>query len=442
MTDSPPVPLAAQFVGPDVPALPDLQNCIHCGFCLPVCPTYIATGQELESPRGRLHLIRAALDGRAEATDRLLGHLDLCLQCRACETACPSNVPFGRIMEDARASTVARGVRERPRAWSGQALVLRHVIARPRVLRAAFSLLRVYSASLQRIVRGPLRRIVPRQIRELDARTQTVNRRAFRRSGPLASPPQPRGRVALLTGCVHGEMYPQTHEATIRVLARIGFEVVAPPEQGCCGALHSHVGDAVAARSLARRNIDAFGGAGIDAVIVNAAGCGAAMKEYGRLLRDDIEWAERAEQFGASIQDVVEFVAAQDFEAGLGVVDRDVTLQDACHLAHAQGIREAPRAILGAIPGLRLHEMAAPDQCCGSAGFYSVAHPEMSGTVLAAKMADVESTGADVIATCNPGCTLQLELGVRRSDVLSGETTVQHVIELLDASYRSGDAAR
>ena len=442
MTGSPPVSLPAQFVGPDVPALPDLQNCIHCGFCLPVCPTYIATGQELESPRGRLHLIRAALDGRAEATDRLLGHLDLCLQCRACETACPSNVPFGRIMEDARASTVARGVRERPLAWSAQVLVLRHVIARPRVVRAAFALLRMHSASVQRILRGPLRRFVPRVIRELDARAPIVNRRPFRRSGALATPSQPRGRVALLTGCVHGEMYPQTHEATIRVLARLGFEVVAPPDQGCCGALHSHAGDAEAARSLARRNIDAFAEAGIDAVIVNAAGCGAAMKEYGRLLRDDAEWAERAEQFGASVQDVIEFVAAQDFEPGLGAVDRDVTLQDACHLAHAQGIREAPRAILGAIPGLRLHEMAAPDRCCGSAGFYSVAHPEMSGTVLAEKMVDVESTGADVIATCNPGCTLQLELGVRRSDVLAGETDVQHVIELLDASYRSGDAAR
>jgi glycolate oxidase iron-sulfur subunit len=214
--------------------------------------------------------------------------------------------------------------------------------------------------------------------------------------------------------------------------------------------LHSHGGDVEAARDLARRNIAAFDdagegagvdageGAGVDAVIVNAAGCGAAMKEYGRLLRNDVEWRDRAERFATSVRDVLEFVAGQDFAAGLGALDINVTLQDACHLAHAQGIRDAPREILRAIPGLRLHEMATPDRCCGSAGFYSVAQPEMSRTVLGAKMADVESTGATVIATANPGCTLQLENGVRGSELLAGRAAVQHVIELLDASYRAG----
>ncbi|MEE8422320.1 MAG: heterodisulfide reductase-related iron-sulfur binding cluster [Dehalococcoidia bacterium] len=427
------------FVGPDIPALPDLQNCIHCGFCLPVCPTYIATGQELESPRGRLHLIRAALDGRAEPSGRLLAHLDLCLQCRACETACPSNVPYGRIMEDARAATMARGVRARPLSWTLRALALRHVITRPRVLRPAFGLLRLYARSgLQRLVRGPLARVLPRRLRDIEAQAPALRDRPFRRSGVLAIPDQARGRVAFLTGCVHGEMYPSMHEATVRVLARLGFEVVAPPAQTCCGALHSHSGDAEAARDLARRNIVAFEDAGVEALIVNAAGCGAAMKEYGRLLRNDAEWSDRAERFAASVRDALEFVAAQHFDVGLGALDVDVTLQDACHLAHAQGIRDAPRAILRAIPGLRLHEMATPDRCCGSAGFYSVARPEMSRTVLAAKMADIETTGADVIATANPGCTLQLETGIRRSERLAGRAAVQHVIELLDASYRSG----
>jgi glycolate oxidase iron-sulfur subunit len=439
------------FVGPDVPALPDLQNCIHCGFCLPVCPTYIATGQELESPRGRLHLIRAALDGRAEASGRLLAHLDLCLQCRACETACPSNVPYGRIVEDARAATMARGVRARPRSWSMRALTLRQVIARPRVLRPAFALLRLYGRSgVQRLVRGPLARLLPGRLREAEAQAPAPSGRPFRRSGVLTAPEQRRGRVAFLTGCVHGELYPSMHEATVRVLARLGFEVVAPLAQACCGALHSHGGDVEAARDLARRNIAAFDdagegagvdageGAGIDAVIVNAAGCGAAMKEYGRLLRNDVEWRDRAERFATSVRDVLEFVAGQDFAAGLGALDINVTLQDACHLAHAQGIRDAPREILRAIPGLRLHEMATPDRCCGSAGFYSVAQPEMSRTVLGAKMADVESTGATVIATANPGCTLQLENGVRGSELLAGRAAVQHVIELLDASYRAG----
>ncbi len=435
-----PIPIKGTFVGPDVPALPDLQNCIHCGFCLPVCPTYIATGQELESPRGRLHLIRAALDGRVEANGRLLSHLDLCLQCRACETACPSNVPYGRIMEDARASVMARGARRRPRSWTLQALVLRHVIARPRVLRPLFSLLRLYTRSgLQRLVRGPLLRLLPARLRALEAQAPSLAGRPFRRSGTLATPQTPKGRVAMLTGCVHGELYPAMHEATVRVLARIGYEVVAPPAQGCCGALHSHAGDIESARTLARRNIAAFEQAEISDVIVNAAGCGAAMKEYGHLLRNDEQWAGRAQRFAESVRDVLEFVAGQDFARGLGAVDRTVTLQDACHLAHAQGIREAPRTILNAIPGLRLNELATPDRCCGSAGLYSAAQPGMSRAVLDAKMADVESTGADVIATCNPGCTLQLETGVRNSEV--SEATVQHVIELLDASYRAGEAA-
>lgn len=434
------IPLTGAFVGPDVPALPDLQNCIHCGFCLPVCPTYIATGQELESPRGRLHLIRAALDGRAEASGRLLSHLELCLQCRACETACPSNVPYGRIMEDARASTMARGARERPRAWTLQSLALRHVIARRFVLRPLFSMLRLYTRSgLRRLVRGPLRRILPGRLLALESQVPALAGRPFRRSGTLASPERSKGRVAFLTGCVHGEMYPTMHEATIRVLARIGYEVVAPPAQRCCGALHSHAGDIEAARDLARRNIEAFADAEISVVIVNAAGCGAAMKEYGHLLRNDEQWADRAASFADSVFDVLEFVAEQDFTPGLGPVDRTVTLQDACHLAHAQGIREAPRTILNAIPGLRLNEMANPDRCCGSAGLYAAAQPEMSRAVLAAKMTEVEATGADVVATCNPGCTLQIENGVRGSEV--SDATVQHVIELLDASYRAGDPA-
>ena len=426
--------LLGGFHGPDAPALEDLQNCIHCGFCLPACPTYIATGQELESPRGRLHLIRGVLDGAVEPTDRLLGHLDLCLQCRACETACPSSVPYGRIMEDARASIMADRA-QRPRGWSLRALLLRQVLARPRVLRAAFAVGRLYTRSgLQRLVRGRLGRFVPARLAAIEAQAPALDRAPFRRSGVLA-----RGsgaRVALLTGCVHGELYPQTHEATVRVLARLGCEVVAPPAQACCGALHSHAGDAVTARTLARRNIAAFEDAGVEAVIVNAAGCGAAMKEYGRLLRDDARWAERAERFADGVRDVLEYVAEQDFAHGLGPVDADVTLQDACHLAHGQGIRDAPRAILRAIPGLRLQEQGTPDRCCGSAGVYSVVQQAMSQTVLATKLEDIAGTGASIVATANPGCTMQLETGLRRA---GRAVAVQHVIELLDRSYAAGD---
>ena len=438
------------FVGEDRPALTDLQNCIHCGFCLPACPTYIATGQELESPRGRLHLIRNVLDGRVEPGDTLLGHLDLCLQCRACETACPSGVPYGRIMEDARASIMAQAPTKRPWTWTLRALLLRHVVARPRVLAAAFTLGRIYTQSgLQRLVRGPLgRRLLPARLVALESGAPVVPMHPYRDRGTLTSGAasalptadgRPALRVALLTGCVHGEMYPQTHRATVRVLAHLGCEVVAPPEQGCCGALHSHAGDAEAARDLARRNIAVFEAAGIDAIIVNAAGCGAAMKEYDRLLRRDPLWAERAEHFSAKVKDVLEYVVTLPFAEGVGPVDEDVTLQDSCHLSHAQKIREAPRAILRAIPGLRLHELQTPDRCCGAAGLYSMVQQTMSRTVLDAKMADVQQTGASVICTSNPGCTMQLEGGVRRAGM---PARVQHVIELLDESYTAGKRGR
>ena len=433
--DVPEVPRASGFTGPDAPALSDLQNCIHCGFCLPACPTYIATGQELESPRGRLHLIRGVVEGKVEPTPRLLSHLDLCLQCRACETACPSSVPYGRIMEDARASVMADRS-TRPREWAMRARLLRNVVARPRVLRAALWFGRVYTRSgLQRLLRGPLGRLLPEPLANLEAQAPTLDRAPFRRSGELVERRGDGPRVALLTGCVHGELYPQTHEATVRVLGHLGCEVIAPPEQACCGALHAHAGDAEAARRLARRNIEAFEEAGVDAVIVNAAGCGAAMKEYGRLLRNDEEWAERAERFASTVRDVLEFVATLDFERGLGRVEADVTLQDACHLAHGQGILAAPRAILDAIPGVDLHEQATPDRCCGAAGLYSTVQAAMSREVLDAKVADISGTGASTVVTSNPGCTMQIQAGLRRAR-RPGE--VLHLIELLDRSYAAG----
>ena len=443
-----PAGAAGAWAGPDAPSLADLRNCIHCGFCLPACPTYLATGQELESPRGRLHLIRAVVEGRAEPTSALLGHLDLCLQCRACETACPSGVPYGRIMEDARASVMGQPAGDspgrpprRPAAWRLRALLLRQVVARPRALRALSALGRIYGRSgLQRLLRGPLARALPASLSRREGQLPDRWPSPFRASGRLAGPEGAGRRVALLTGCIHGEIFPETHRATVRVLDRLGIEVVAPPAQRCCGALHAHAGDAEAARALARANIAAFEEAGVESVVVNAAGCGASMKEYGRLLRHDAAWAERAERFAAGVRDVLEFVAAEPFrEPGLGPVERSVTLQEACHLAHAQRIREAPRAILRAIPGLRLVEMAAPDRCCGSAGLYSAVQPEMSARVLEAKMGDVASTGASVVATANPGCTLQLRAGSRRHGV---DADALHVIELLEESYRAGSARR
>ncbi|MDA1010258.1 MAG: heterodisulfide reductase-related iron-sulfur binding cluster [Chloroflexi bacterium] len=433
---APPIRIPLGFVGPDIPAADDLANCIHCGFCLPSCPTYVATGQELESPRGRLHLISGVRDGRIEANDRVLGHLDLCLQCRACETACPSAVPYGRIMEDARAAIMANPAARRPRAWSLRSLALRHVIARPRVLRLALGGARLYTRTgLRDFARRYVLPRLPAAWARIEASTPALDQPAFRETGTLASPPNATARVALLLGCLHGEMYPQMHRATVTALEHAGCEVVAPPAQGCCGALHAHAGDAEAARSLARRNIEAFEQAGVDAIIVNAAGCGAAMKEYGRLLRHDARWAERAEAFSSRVKDALEYVADRQFDHDLGNVDRTVTLQDACHLAHAQRIREAPRRILGAIPGVTLREMVNPDRCCGSAGLYSVVQSRMSAQVLEPKMASIAATGADTVCTANPGCTLQIETGTRRHKV---DAEVRHVIEVLAESIEAG----
>ena len=431
---------ALTFVGPDVPSGADLRNCIHCGFCLPACPTYIATGNELESPRGRLHLIEAVRVGRVEATTELLGHLDLCLQCRACETACPSAVPYGRIMEDARASIMANAPRDRPRSWRLRAVMLRQVLARPRVLRVALFPARLYSLSgLQRLFRGRLSSRLPALFTRLESLAPDLRARPYRRRGTLTASAASGERVALLAGCVHGEFFPGTHRATVEVLAALGCEVVAPADQGCCGALHQHAGDASSARALARQNVEAFERAGASRVIVNAAGCGAAMKEYGHLLRDDPVWAERAARFASTVRDVLEYVSARLEREGLrerlGPLDYRVTLQDSCHLAHGQGIRDAPRQILSAIPGITVEEMSTPDRCCGSAGIYSAVQPAMSAAVLEAKMDDVERTGAQVICTANPGCTLQLQAGVRRRRL---EADVQHVVELLAESLRAG----
>ncbi len=429
-------PPATRFTGPDVPLLADVRSCIHCGFCLPSCPTYIATGSELESPRGRLHLIGAIMDGRLEANEHVLPHLDLCLQCRACETACPSNVPFGQIMEDARAAVVASGSATRPRSWSLRMLLLRNVIARPEVLRTALAPARLATRfGLQETVRPWLRRTLGDRSAAVEAQLDALVARPFRRAGVLARPPEPRARVALLTGCVHGELTPRMHEATVRVLARLGCEVVAPPAQACCGALHAHAGDAEGARALAKRNIVAFEAAQVDAVIVNAAGCGAAMKEYAHLFRNDPDWLPRAERFADTVHDATEYVTSiEGFDRGLGPIDAVATLQDSCHLAHAQGIREAPRRILQAIPGLQIRELKTPDRCCGAAGLFSLVQPEMSHTVLEAKLDDIEATGAEVVCTSNPGCTLQIAGGIVSRGL---ESRAMHVLELLDESYRA-----
>ena len=415
------------FPGPFAPDAADLSRCVHCGLCLPHCPTYDVLGLETESPRGRLHIISAISEGRIEPTANAIGHLDLCLQCRNCEAVCPSGVPFGRIMEAARAEILNSG--RAPLAWRLRAFLLRQLIPHRWRLDAIAAPLRfLQRTGLRRLMEGlPL-------LGGMLALAPTVSDRPFRSWGDIAQPQgEVRGRVALLMGCIMPFTYARVHEATVRVLARNGYRVVMPRGQTCCGALHAHNGDRRTAMALARRNIDALLAANVDAIVINSAGCGSTMKEYGELLADDPQYAEKAHRFSAMVKDVSEFLAALPFQPPTAPVDAVVTYQDSCHLAHAQRVKEAPRAILNAIPGLRLVEMPHADRCCGSAGVYSLAHRDMASQLLDDKMAEVTATGADVIATANPGCMLQLETGLRRHK-LRGR--VVHVIELLDEAYR------
>lgn len=402
----------------------DLARCVHCGFCLQACPTYVALGREPDSPRGRIHLIDALVAGRVPVTGALAEHLDLCLQCRACETACPSGVRFGRIMEAGRALVLRRRA---PLSWRARAILLRHTVARPGRLRLLFWILRMYQRSgLQWFVRrSGLPRLLPPSLAMAE---ESLPRLAARPFEPGASSSAGRRAVALLTGCVMPHLYPRAHEATIRVLRRLGFDVVAPREDLCCGALSLHAGDVKTAMACARRVIDAFEPMAAEAVVVNAAGCGATMKEYGELLADDPAYAQRAKAFAASVRDAAEFVAARELPPRRPL-NLAVTYQDSCHLAHAQGVRDAPRDLLRMIPGLELREMEAPDRCCGSAGVYSIAQPAMSLRLLDEKMRAVRRTGARIIVTANPGCMMQLELGARRAGIAA---RVVHVMELLD----------
>ncbi len=418
----------------DRPDPKDLSQCVHCGFCLQACPTYLQLGTETDSPRGRIHLIKALTEGRAEATPALVGHLDLCLQCRACETACPSSVPFGRIMESGRAMLVAEG--RMPFAWRLRVWLLRQLLPYPKRLGLLVTLLRLYQRTgLQRLLRATrLLRLLPGGLAEAESMLPDVPPRPFRFPADGGAASTLTRRVALLTGCVMPLLYPRAHGATVRVLARHGVAVVAPPEQRCCGALSLHAGDRQTARELARRNIDAFLATGVEAVVVNSAGCGSALKEYGELLAQDAEYAERARRFSAMVRDVTEFLAELRFSPPKAPLPLRVTYQDSCHLVHAQRVRSAPRELLRAIPGLELVELDAPDRCCGSAGVYSFAQREMSLRLLDDKMRDVATTNAGVIATTNPGCMMQLEAGLRRHR-LPGR--VVHVVELLDEAYRA-----
>ncbi|MGQ0549112.1 MAG: (Fe-S)-binding protein [Armatimonadota bacterium] len=406
-----------------IPAIPEIEACIHCGLCLNQCPTYRVTHLEAESPRGRIYLVKTAAEGRIELTRSVEDHLYLCLMCRACETACPSGVQYGRIAEAAREVIGPPGP---PLQRMMTRLVLRHVMPHPRRLRFAAALIRLYQRSG---LAALATRMLPAGLRRRAALLPPASRRPYVPAAEiLPAIGERRARVAFLSGCAMSLFFAEINEATVRVLRRNGCEVVIPKNQICCGALNVHNGEAGSAREMARHNIEAFP-TDVDAIVVNAAGCGAAMKEYGHLLKDDETYRERAERFGAKVRDASELLAGQGLRNEPRSVAMTVTYQDPCHLAHGQRVRAEPRALLAAIPGLTLKEMAGSDRCCGSAGIYNVLQPEMSETLLREKMQAIGATGAQTVVAPNPGCMLQLRYGSQRFGV---PVRVMHLMDLLD----------
>jgi glycolate oxidase iron-sulfur subunit len=435
-----------------------IDKCVHCGFCLPSCPTYVLWGEEMDSPRGRIYLMKSGLEGRADMSQTFVRHFDACLGCMACVTACPSGVQYSPLIE------ATRGQIERryPRSFADRLFrrAIFSILPYPARLRIALAPLVV----LQRVVGPSVARGVESSDREFAAvrGLQSPGARGFQPSDALhrlravwslaprvswksltarvpARTPAIGARrmsVGLLTGCVQRLVFPNVNTATVNVLSAEGCDVIAPRDQGCCGALALHAGRLAEARAFARRTIVTFERAGVDAIAVNAAGCGSSMKEYGQLLADDPQWSERAHAFAARVRDINELVA----ELGPPVAHRRpialrVAYQDACHLAHAQGVRQQPRDLLQSIPGIELLPLADADICCGSAGIYNLVEPGTAQQLGDRKIGHIDAVKPDVIATANPGCTLQLRAAAAR---LGRDWPIRHPIEILDDSIRGG----
>ncbi len=428
--------LFAGFTGADAPAEADMYRCVHCGLCLSSCPTYTVTSLETESPRGRIALMKAVNEGRVGISDRIVSHWEACLNCRACEAVCPSGVPYGRMMERTRAQVRAQGRQsgdmKRMTRW-----FLRSALPRPRLLRLGANLLRLYQRSGAQWLARRLRltRLLPGRLEQIEAQMPRMSGRFFGPSRRTYRPAEraPKMKVALLSGCVMPLMQAETMNATVSVLVRNGCEVAVPPRQGCCGALNSHAGDLQTARAMARRNIDALLAARPDRIVTSSAGCGSTMKEYRELLKNDREYADKARQASEITCDITELLLELSLRQPLAYLDRKVTYQDPCHLAHAQRISAAPRAILRSIPGVQLQEMENPSMCCGGAGIYSAVQPTLSRRILSRKVEAIVETGASEAITANPGCMLQLEQGLRSA---GQNTPVRHVVDILDEAYR------
>ena len=404
-------------------------DCVHCGLCLSFCPTYVELGTEMDSPRGRIATMRALQEGRLPLDDEVVRHLDLCLGCRACETACPSGVHYGELIEGVRPYIEQHY--QRPRLERLKRQVINKIFPSPVGTRLFALALKTGAAlGLGRLARWQK---LPAQIRywfgllpEPGGVTSTTLLERYPAIG------EKRFTVALLNGCVMPAVFGATNEATVKVLRHNGCEVLVPRDQHCCGALLLHNGEKKTALDLARRNIEVFSRLEIDTLIINAAGCGAMMKEYGELFKDDLVYRERAERLTAKMKDVSEFLGGIPLRQPTREVRARVTYHDACHLAHGQGVREQPRALLRAIPGLMMVELNESDWCCGSAGTYNLTEPEMARRLLNRKVNNIQETAADVVVAGNPGCLMQIRAGLQQRGL---PMKAMHTVDLLAEAY-------
>jgi glycolate oxidase iron-sulfur subunit len=428
------------FSGSDIPPEAVFNQCVRCGLCLPTCPTYVETLVETSSPRGRIALIKAVSERRLDLTDPGFMHqMSECLDCRACEAACPSGVAYGQLLEPARTQIVRATATTR--SWQDRlvrAVALGRLFSNMGLMRRTASLIRYYQRSgLRRFAleSGILRAL---KLEELEALTPKISDTFFVPSNQRWDAIGPRkASVFMHAGCVMHVAFAQVNEATVRVLQRAGCDVLAPAAQGCCGAITVHAGELERGRALAKINIAAFEASRADYYITNAAGCGSALKEYGQLFAGDRQWEKRAAAFSSRVRDVTEFLDEIGISPDLGALPAVVTYQEPCHLAHAQRISAAPRRLLAKIPGLELREMAESSLCCGSAGIYNLTQPEMAARLQGRKIDRIKEVAPQVVATANPGCALQLENGLRKS---GSDIAVVHIVELLDASYASYSA--
>ncbi|MFZ4619324.1 MAG: (Fe-S)-binding protein [Bacteroidota bacterium] len=423
------------FHGADIPSDDVLTNCMHCGLCLPVCPTYSITGREKSSPRGRIRLIKSVAEGSLEITEGFVEEMNFCLDCQACETACPAGVKYGSLVESAR-NQIRMQSKDTSFALTMRWIFLRNVISKKYLLKVTANLLGLYQNSkLERLIRSShvFKKLAPKlsKIQELSPR---FDGRFFDDIYPEVIKPHstPKYRVGFLSGCVMNVAFASVHEDTVKVLLHHDCEVIVPKKQECCGSLQAHNGDFEIARTLAKKNIDAFLKFELDAIVMNSAGCGALMKEYGHYLQDDPEYAERAKLLATKVKDISEFL----HEIGMKVPVREfrhrVTYHDACHLVHSQKISNEPRALIRSIPGVDYVELNEASWCCGSAGIYNVAQYDDSMKILDRKMVNVKTADAEYLVANNPGCMTQIEHGCKKNNL---KMKIVHLATLLREVY-------